>query len=392
MQAQRIRIIKRIGLRKTLDFEVDHPDHNFYAEGILVSNSHAYSYAYLTAITTYLKIKYPKHFFLALLRMSREESDSMGCIRSIIQETKQLGISVLPPDITKSEADFSFEDQAIRFGLSHIKGVSDITVEKLLSFRKQYGNKFEIFEAAQVAGLPINVIVGLIRSGCIDSKGISRSALALEAQIYNLLTDREKPLVHRLAKNLNEDLRLIIKTLGTQLNEKGKPHLKESRLQTIRTKADPFWRMYKDNIKNEALCSYVMERHYLGFSYSTNLRDIYEEKCPGLLEIRQVITEAKDTPVKFVGFLDEIESRINQKKTPYLKLDISDETGTIRVLIYGQDRIDSFEQFHGGKVDPGEIVIVRGKKGDGAITFADSVVCQYNPVKLKKSELDKEQT
>jgi len=61
-------------------------------------------------------------------------------------------------------------------------------------------------------------------------------------------------------------------------------------------------------------------------------------------------------------------------------------------MIYGQDRIDSFEQFHGGKVEPGEIVIVRGKKGEGAASLLTAVVCQYNPVKLKKSELEKEQS
>ena len=40
------------------------------------NKSHSISYAILAAITTYLKFKHPKEFFLSLLKMTKHEPDS----------------------------------------------------------------------------------------------------------------------------------------------------------------------------------------------------------------------------------------------------------------------------------------------------------------------------
>ena len=72
---QTAKIIKQenVGLIKTIDLEVDHPDHNFYCNDIVVSNSHAVAYSTLSAWTTYLKFNHPKEFFLSLLKMTKFE-------------------------------------------------------------------------------------------------------------------------------------------------------------------------------------------------------------------------------------------------------------------------------------------------------------------------------
>lgn len=47
-----------------------------------------------------------------------------------------MGIKVLPPDINKSENNFSIEGPAIRFGLSAIKNVGEAAIESILTARK----------------------------------------------------------------------------------------------------------------------------------------------------------------------------------------------------------------------------------------------------------------
>ena len=76
----------------TIDLEVDHSDHNFYCNDIVVSNSHSYSYCYLTATTAYFKANHPKEFFLSLLINAANEGDPLSEINKIEKELKYFGI------------------------------------------------------------------------------------------------------------------------------------------------------------------------------------------------------------------------------------------------------------------------------------------------------------
>ena len=67
------------------------------------NKSHSISYAALSAITVYLKFKYPKEFFLSLLKMTRFEPDPIAEISKIQRELNQFGIKLLPPHLIKSD-------------------------------------------------------------------------------------------------------------------------------------------------------------------------------------------------------------------------------------------------------------------------------------------------
>lgn len=168
MQAQRVKSIRRIGTQNTIDLEVDHPDHNFYAEGIVVSNSHSVATSYLTALTVYLKYKYPLQFYLACLNEVKGKPDFIENISKINQELRHFNIKLLPPHILHSDIEFKIEGENIRFGLNSIKGISDKTIEKLNKFRTPHSNKFEVFMGAKEAGLSIGVLGALIMAGCLD--------------------------------------------------------------------------------------------------------------------------------------------------------------------------------------------------------------------------------
>ena len=51
--------------------------------GYLFNRSHAVAYASLAAASIYIKINHPKEFFLALLRMAKNEPDPQECIAEI---------------------------------------------------------------------------------------------------------------------------------------------------------------------------------------------------------------------------------------------------------------------------------------------------------------------
>jgi DNA-directed DNA polymerase III PolC len=355
--------------------------------------SHCVAYATLSAVTSYLKANHPREFTLALLKMSKHEPNSQSVLMSIIAEAKQMGVDILPPDLLKSAEDFVVEETGVRFGLSHIRGISDANMSKLLSFRRDFTSKFDVFAAAEEAKISISVLVGLIMCGALDSKGESRAKVTLEAQTYNLLTPREKLLVRRLASEYNDDLIVMLKELGQKTDEKGKPYIKESRLVTLRREFGPYEQMHRENSKNSELTSYIMERHYLGFSYSSTLKDIFSRKIEGLMTVSEALTQPANSMVRLVVFADDLKKSVSLKsKKPYVKYFMSDETGIIKVMIHGEDNISAVSQFHGELPGEGDIIVVNGQKGDGDMVFCGNrsgmgFIRQPNPVKMKKGEL-----
>ena len=123
------------------------------------NKSHSISYAYLAAITVYLKFQHPKEFFLSLLKYAKYEPNSHEEIAKISQELSHFDIKLLPPDLNKSDIDFKIEGKNIRYGLNSIKGVSTKFLESLLEFREDsLDNKYEVFLSAQQAGLNIGAL------------------------------------------------------------------------------------------------------------------------------------------------------------------------------------------------------------------------------------------
>lgn len=360
----------------------------------LFSENHSRAYSMITAYTTYYKANYTSQFYLACLKLAGYESDTLGSISKITQEMSTLGIKLLPPDIIKSDLDFKIEDNNIRFGLSHIKGISSANIEKLLNFKREdTTTKFQLFEVAQQCSIPINVLTGLIYCGCLDGKGQNRARLVLEAQTYNILTNKEKILVAKLAPDFNEDLLAIIKELTVRNNEKGKPYIKESRFGTIKKKYDPYKQIYLQNSRNEELCSYIMERTFLGFSYSSSLIKIYSPKYKNLRGIADCNSEPKDIYIKFAAFIDEVKTgKTKAKGTPYLKLTVSDETGSANIMIFGEEKIKNLENFNNKELEEGQIIVVEGKSVGDSTYFIDSVFVQEVPIKIKVGDLKKEIT
>jgi DNA polymerase III alpha subunit len=159
--------------------------------------------------------------------------------------------------------DFSIEENNIRFGLLSVKGISDKSIEKLNSFRNKYSNKFEIFQAAEEADLNIGVLCSLIQAGALTGFKQSRSKIVLEAQLWNILNTKEKRFSILLGEKFDFDLIKIIKHLNKFTDEKNKIVIKESRLETIKKKYEPYLKIYNQNNKSESFANWYYEKSFL---------------------------------------------------------------------------------------------------------------------------------
>ena len=353
------------------------------------NKSHSLAYAALAAVTIYLKFNYPQQFFLSLLKMSRNEPDPIGEISKIQKEMHEFNIELLPPHIIKSDMDFSIEEKNIRFGLLSIKGISDKSIEKLNGFRNKYSNKFEIFQAAEEADLNIGVLSALIQAGALSGFNQSRSKIVLEAQLWNILTSKEKRYVISFADKFDYDLIRIIKHLNKFTDEKNHLVIKDNRLKTIKNKYDPYLKIYNQNSKSESFANWYYEKKLLGYTYNKTLKQIFSEKRENLNYICDIKDIPINTKIAFVGQIEEIFSGVskNEKKTRYVRLKISDETAIINVLIFN-DNIENNKLLNNKPFEEGNIVIVKGLKKDDCI-FGDLVAIQDKDIYMKLNDLKK---
>jgi len=349
------------------------------------NKSHSICYAALAAITTYLKFTHPKEFFLSLLKMTKHEPDPLAEINKVQTELSLFGIKLLPPHITKSQMDFTIEGENIRYGLTSIKGISDKTIEKLNDFRAEFSNKFEVFQAASEAKVGIGVLSALIQAGAFEGFPQSRSKIVLEAQLWNLLTQREKRIAYNLGKKYDFDLINIIKDLVDRKDEDGKIYVRASRFETIKKKYAPYRDIYKQNSKSESLANWYYEKKLLGYSHANSLKKVYSAKVPDLISIRDVSESNIGSRVLFISTVEDFYKGKSKRGSEYIRLTCSDETGSMTALQFNA-KIDESKLINGKLPSKDDIVIIRGLKKDDAV-FIDDIGIQSQKIFTKLSEL-----
>lgn len=396
MQTLGIKSIKRLGVQKTLDFKVNHSLHNFIAEGIVVSNSHSVSYASLSALTVYLKFNYPKEFYCSLLKESKEEPKPLEEIAKIHAELKNFGIKLLPPHLTKSDIEFKLEDGNIRFGLNSIKGVSEKSVEGLKAFCSPKSNKYELFNSAKEAGLNIGILCALIHCGALDDQKFSKSRarLALEAQLWNILTEKEKKLCFERGDQFQFDLLKTVYFLKHNNDSKGKLFIKESRFETISKKYEPFKEIFNKNEKYARLSNFFYERLLTGVSFSTNLYEVFKDE-PGIRNLRSIqeCIDAEDGDfLEFVGIVNEEKSWTSKKGNKCLKLSLTDGVSNIECMVSNNkdtDKIEEMKNYNQGNLPKeNDILHCTAKKFKGSI-FLNKVAIQSVKIWTKYAALKK---
>jgi DNA polymerase-3 subunit alpha len=136
------------------------------------NKSHSAAYALLAYHTAYLKTHHPLDFMAALLTSVTGSTDD---VVKYINECREMGIAVEPPDINVSDANFTPHGQAIRFGLAAVKNVGGNAIESIVAARKKLGRNFKSFyefcEEVDLRLLNKRVLESLIKSGAMDCFG-----------------------------------------------------------------------------------------------------------------------------------------------------------------------------------------------------------------------------
>jgi DNA polymerase-3 subunit alpha len=139
------------------------------------NKSHAAAYAYLAFVTAYLKAHYPVDFMAALLT---SETGNTAKVVKYINECREMGITILPPDVNHSDWSFTPDGQGIRFGLGAVKNLGQSAVEAIAKARREVGrfrSLHQFCEKVDLGAINRRMIESLIRAGAMDSLDGTRS-------------------------------------------------------------------------------------------------------------------------------------------------------------------------------------------------------------------------
>jgi len=134
------------------------------------NKSHSAAYALIAYRTAYLKAHYPVEFMAASLSADMDNTDK---VVSYINECKEMGIEILPPDINESGGEFTVTGRAIRFGLEAVKGVGGSAIDAIISAREVEGfsSFYDFCSRIDTRRVNKKVIESLIKAGAFDTFG-----------------------------------------------------------------------------------------------------------------------------------------------------------------------------------------------------------------------------
>jgi DNA polymerase III subunit alpha len=272
------------------------------------NKSHSAAYAFLAFVTAYLKAHYPIDFMAALLT---SETGNTAKVVKYINECREMGITILPPDVNHSEWSFTPDGQAIRFGMGAVKNLGQSAVEAIGRAREEIG-KFtslhEFCEKVDLGAVNRRMIESLIRAGAMDSLAGTRSRKfagvegAMEAG-QRAWRDRESGQVGLFGEIAA-----------------GEPH-------TAPLPDVPEWS------DKETLAA---EKELLGFWVTGHPLDRYEDKISELASHHTGSLEglAKNAEVALCGVLTGITRKRNKEGKPWVAMNVEDRNGSVEAMLF----------------------------------------------------------
>ena len=132
----------------------------------MFNKSHATAYSLVSYQTMWLKVNYPIEFIWATLANETEGEK----VTTYLFEAQRLGIEILGPDVNKSEASFSLDGEALRFGISNIAGCGASTVGEIIS-KRPFLDYDQFINTVQKSKVRANNLEALQKVGALDSIG-----------------------------------------------------------------------------------------------------------------------------------------------------------------------------------------------------------------------------
>ncbi|MEA1972279.1 MAG: DNA polymerase III subunit alpha, partial [Candidatus Cloacimonadota bacterium] len=300
------------------------------------NKSHAACYAYIAFQTAYLKAHYPVEFMAALLTQEKDPKK----IPYFMEECKNMGIIVRPPNVNLSTKAFTVKGDQIIFGLHALKNVGEAAISSIISEREENGNFENIFTFAKrvdTSSVSKAVFESLIYAGAFDDFEGNR------AQFYDAIGNAIDYASGFQAEKKRGQLMLF------DIFEEDSEETYHPILEDI-----PEWGRLKE---------LELEKEILGFYISGHPLNRHKKLIKLISNIftNEVGKEGKKIPSNLimVGMLESKQIKYTRKNDPFGIFTLEDMYGRFEISLFGDD-YHKFSQ----RLEIGKTYFLKGKRND----------------------------
>jgi DNA polymerase-3 subunit alpha len=283
------------------------------------NKSHSAAYALVSYQTAYLKAHYPVEYMAALLTSEVQDTDK---VVKYIYEAREMGITILPPDVNESRWDFTVVEAheratvepgstigSVRFGLAAVKNVGISAIEAIIEAREAKGAFTSLADfCKKVDQRKVNrrVIEALIKCGAFDGTGARRSQMmeAIDTMMDQASRHQEQEAIGQCS---------IFDSLDDQ---------KEPALPNV-----PEWK------ENQLL---AFEKESVGFYITGHPLAAFQADIKRFAshttETLEGVPDGKE--ISICGIIAGIKPKVTKKGDKMAILNLEDLTGTIEVVVF----------------------------------------------------------
>lgn len=289
------------------------------------NKSHATCYALVAYHTAYLKAYYPVEFMAALLSLE----DDPSAIPGKIEVCKSMGIKIIPPNLNRSESEFSVHGKEVLFGLRAIKNLGDSAMRAIIEDRSingAYTSIFSFCNRLDSSAVNKTVLESLIASGAMDELEGSR------AQKWEVI---EQALA--LSSGEQRDRKKGQTTLFDLINDDDGESDYSPPLPPV-----PPWNYLHQLDKEKEVLGFYMSGHPL-FEYKSMVKN--------LTNANSQTAKSKATPeLQIAGIISAISKKKDSKGNSMAFVEFEDLSGKFEVPLFSKDYQTYSDQLSVGKV------------------------------------------
>ena len=303
------------------------------------NRAHSACYAFVAYQTAYLKAHYPVEYISAMLSNSKDDQDKT---QLYISEAQKLGIKVLPPDINKSNSEFTPDGNNIRFGLNSIKGIGDAVLKEIEEERAKNG------EFKSIADFTQRINPRVVNRKALENFTKAGAMTCLEPSRKKLYNNIENILNAAARENEAKELGQVSLFAGLGGNTSGNSYQMQS------------FELYGSDEEFSDKEIQEFEKEYLGFYVTSHPLESIRDKLPFLTthNISDLAELPNDSFVTVCGLLSSVR-QIATKKDPtkFLKAGmIEDLTGEVAFVAFHKTL-----QNYNSLIEPEKKIIMSGK-------------------------------
>jgi DNA polymerase-3 subunit alpha len=278
------------------------------------NRAHAACYAQIAYQTAYLKANYPKAFMASLLTSDQDDIDRVAIE---VEECRQMGIRVLPPDINESFSTFTVVVDPktkkifnhLRFGLLAIKNVGENISKTIISERRAngpYKNLEDFLRRVQTKDLNKKSLESLTKSGALDKFG----------EMGEMMANIDQLLLY--SKGVEKEIENHQTNLFGQLPMQNAPGLRLKKVEPTSKKQKLAW-----------------EKELLGLYISAHPLEDYHHYLKNVtIPCREVANHLSDGRIRIGGIITQIQRVITRNNEPMLFVKVEDMSAAIEVLVF----------------------------------------------------------